>query len=352
MLSVTDYFAELYNGSVYAVAVLDQQQACIYQTPPMEDQLSCLGISLDELLTEGVLRAARVCLDERRSDALALRIANQALELSLLPYPYEQKNYLILQLRKQEVPAEQKDLMEMLHSAQQKMSSYLNEIFGAVQSTGVDTQPGKDVATGVRRILRMTNRLYELIDGSGKLRTRVPMNLADFLNKYVRACNEIDNRLRIVLDCQSTFLCAKVFPEDMEMAVSSLVSNAFRFGNGQIIITVRRQEDRIVLSVTDDGPGVQCPEKLYDVGYRTADKNGAFGLGLSLAMAKKILEMQGATLHYKRSNDTTWFSMSFQAYEPQLPQEQLANWSEAEAKSSLSLLRVEMSDIIKEMDLQ
>ena len=348
MGSATDFFVELYNGSIHAVLVLDPQQNCIYKTPAMEELLSVLYVDEKALLTAGVLRQAKSCQTDLHSDVLPAMVGNCMLELSLLPYPYEGSTYLLLQAHRKETPLEQQELLTLLRNAQGKMSGYLNEIYGTVQ--GKDGDLHQEIAGSVRRILRLTSRLYELLDGAGKLRTRAPMNLADFLNKYIRTYNEIDSRIRVTLNCAHTWLCAKVMPEDMEMALSALISNALRFGGPQIQVVATQTDDTVKISVLDSGAGVQEPERLYQIGYRTPDPRGVVGLGMSLAMAKKVLELQGATLQYIRSNGVTEFCITFKAYEME-EGEQLASWSEEDAKESLSLLRIEMSDIIKEMDL-
>lgn len=89
------------------------------------------------------------------------------------------------------------------------------------------------------------------------------------------------------------------WPTLIERAVDNLVRNALRFNpQGQPIeISAQREQDRIVLSVRDHGPGA-APEHLAQLGepFFRAPGQEAAGHGLGLAIARKAAERHGGSL--------------------------------------------------------
>ncbi|MFJ4442900.1 ATP-binding protein [Pseudomonas sp. NPDC089422] len=92
------------------------------------------------------------------------------------------------------------------------------------------------------------------------------------------------------------------WPTLIERAVDNLVRNALRFNpEGQPIeISAQREQDKIVLSVRDHGPGV-APEHLAQLGepFFRAPGQEAAGHGLGLAIARKAAERHGGSLLLK-----------------------------------------------------
>jgi len=89
------------------------------------------------------------------------------------------------------------------------------------------------------------------------------------------------------------------WPTLIERAVDNLVRNALRFNpQGQPIeISAQREQDTIVLSVRDHGPGA-APEHLAQLGepFFRAPGQEAAGHGLGLAIARKAAERHGGNL--------------------------------------------------------
>ncbi len=91
-------------------------------------------------------------------------------------------------------------------------------------------------------------------------------------------------------------LVARIDPDDLAEALGNLMENAARHARTAIAITARREGDRILLRIIDDGPGIPAA-KIDDAlkrGVRLDRGGGAAGLGL--AIVQDIAEAWGARL--------------------------------------------------------
>jgi signal transduction histidine kinase len=80
----------------------------------------------------------------------------------------------------------------------------------------------------------------------------------------------------------------------LERAAGNLVRNARRHGRGTVTVTVRREGDRALLAVADEGPGLS-PEEAAHAFERFWRGSGARaeGSGLGLAIVRSIAERHG-----------------------------------------------------------
>lgn len=89
-------------------------------------------------------------------------------------------------------------------------------------------------------------------------------------------------------------------PDALRIALSNLVDNALRHTprGGRVDVGVRRDGDRALLEVVDDGPGIPAAERerVFDRFYRRADAAESGGGGLGLAIVRGIAQRHGATV--------------------------------------------------------
>ena len=91
----------------------------------------------------------------------------------------------------------------------------------------------------------------------------------------------------------------------LRRALSNVLRNAVRYagGEGPIEITAQRERDNVIISVTDQGPGL--PEdtigRLFEPFYRpeAALNRKSGGVGLGLAIVKTCVQVCGGTVHAK-----------------------------------------------------
>jgi two-component system sensor histidine kinase KdpD len=84
----------------------------------------------------------------------------------------------------------------------------------------------------------------------------------------------------------------------LEQALITLLSNASVHGGAQKIeASIARDQDALVFSVADDGPGLAPGEeaKVFEKFYRGAGRPTG-GLGLGLSIARQLVEAQGGEI--------------------------------------------------------
>jgi len=90
---------------------------------------------------------------------------------------------------------------------------------------------------------------------------------------------------------------AAIDPSELAHAITNVVDNALKYTKGAVEIDVRRERDRVVVAVTDEGPGMTPDEArhAFDRFYRGARRD-VDGSGLGLAIARRAVERAGGAL--------------------------------------------------------
>ena len=98
----------------------------------------------------------------------------------------------------------------------------------------------------------------------------------------------------------------KLKPFAIKRALENLINNANRYGK-QILIEKKIEDNFLILSVHDDGPGID--ENLHDEVLQpftrldpSRNQNKGSGVGLGLPIAKEIAEGHGGVLRLSRSS--------------------------------------------------
>jgi PAS domain S-box-containing protein len=100
----------------------------------------------------------------------------------------------------------------------------------------------------------------------------------------------------------------------IEVVLHNLIANAQVYGQGTVRITASKHDDRIVVSVANDGPGIapdELPhvfERFYRATYGRRQRSS--GTGLGLAICKAFIEAHEGTIWAESSMDGTTISFS------------------------------------------
>ncbi|MDQ4124076.1 MAG: ATP-binding protein, partial [Actinomycetota bacterium] len=87
----------------------------------------------------------------------------------------------------------------------------------------------------------------------------------------------------------------------LDQVVTNLLTNAYRYGGPNISLSGARLNGDVILSVTDDGPGVedQLVDDLFQPFSRGSTSSTIGGSGLGLAIVKMLVEACGGEIWHE-----------------------------------------------------
>jgi signal transduction histidine kinase len=112
----------------------------------------------------------------------------------------------------------------------------------------------------------------------------------------------------------------------VELVVGNLLANAEKYSppDKPIELSVRVEGGSVIVSVRDRGPGVppEDADKIFDAFYRSESSSGVKGVGIGLAVCKRLLEAYSGQLSLcPRDGGGSDFSFTLlAASEPQVPE--------------------------------
>ena len=346
MATAEAVFCGFYSTSTQPIFVFDEQARPIYRNEAAIVLMARLHLrSETEMRTASVEREWETCVRHTRGASTIARFGDEVFSLHILPQYYQGDLFMVLRVEERARLPEEEKMLALVRNSGAKLRSYLNGIYGTAQLLGKDEGRGQELAAAVRKILRMSDHLSRLVDSEEDMRYIVPMNLSRFISEIGRAISELNPDVPLFMPPTPPDIYVAMMPEDMEIVLSNLISNAYRFGASRILVTLERADNRIDLVVADDGPGVKEPERLFEWGYRTRDVKGELGLGYALALVRQLLEQQGAVITHERVDGMTRFVISFEEIDV-TPGTKLAEWRAESIENSLSQVRIELSDIL------
>jgi signal transduction histidine kinase len=123
--------------------------------------------------------------------------------------------------------------------------------------------------------------------GSNELR---PVDVNDVIQSTVRLYGKRPGLL-VQLDLAPGAIVVQGVPSRLTQVFTNLVKNAHEAmpGGGSVLIATRRDEEAVVITVTDEGPGVPAERRstLFEP-FQTTKRQGV-GLGLGLSLSRKVL---------------------------------------------------------------
>jgi two-component system sensor histidine kinase BaeS len=165
----------------------------------------------------------------------------------------------------------------------------------------------------VMRLNRLTEDLYQLsLSDQGALSYRKdhvdPVEILkedllalnqEFKNKQInlKLINKLSNPVSIYADA-----------DRLSQLYRNLLNNSVSYtnNNGQLVISIFRKTDKLVLNFSDTEPGVTEDElpKLFDRFYRVESSRNRYygGAGLGLAICRNIVEAHNGIIHAQSSS--------------------------------------------------
>lgn len=192
---------------------------------------------------------------------------------------------------------------------------------------GENPQVARESAEKITREVELLHQMFqEMLDlsaiESGRQVARLgPSELADIAGQAV-------DQLRDQAAGRDVTITNEVRPQqwvlaDAEQARRALVNvlhNALKFAQsgGQVRLYARKVEGRVVLTVEDDGPGINPEdlERIFERFYRADRARGTAGTGLGLAIVRHIMNAHGGDAWAENRTPPASgaeFSLAFQA---------------------------------------
>ncbi len=118
--------------------------------------------------------------------------------------------------------------------------------------------------------------------------------------------------------CADAALEPEVDPIALERIVTNLVTNALKYGAPPVLVGAEAVDGRLVVTVEDNGPGVddEVRPRLFDQFTRGRNAERTQGSGLGLAIAKAYAEAHGGELEYSRGSRGARFTLALPSVPP------------------------------------
>lgn len=130
--------------------------------------------------------------------------------------------------------------------------------------------------------------------------TRIPVRaVADDVALVVRKSHP-DCRVEIVVDVPDdvTFRGER---EDLEELLCILVDNAMKWANARVELTARQHENKLVMMVGDDGPGIAEDQRAFVLQPGSRLDESTPGTGLGLSIAREIVAVYAGRIEFSHS---------------------------------------------------
>lgn len=167
----------------------------------------------------------------------------------------------------------------------------------------------KTRAEYLNTITHATKRLNNLIINILKLnklenQVYVPANTianaSEILSESILTFSEQISSKNINLNCDIDDIKLKIDENFLEIIFNNLLSNAVKFtnANGEIFVSLKTEENFIVLTVKDSGCGMNTAtgNHIFDKFYQGDTSHSSEGNGLGLALVKRVIDTIGGSI--------------------------------------------------------
>ena len=180
----------------------------------------------------------------------------------------------------------------------------------------------------LKNIKRLEVLITDLVDISRIETGELIMNMSQvdiltLIEELVSDANSTKKNSKIDIKINNN-LNEKVFvnadPDRIHQVFNNLLSNAIRYTDeGQIAISIEKNDNKVYLSVSDTGVGIETEsiERIFGRFYRTdnARSRAKNGTGLGLSIVNHIIKAHGSTVKVEsRLGEGTEFSFELEVY--------------------------------------
>jgi len=200
------------------------------------------------------------------------------------------------------------------------------------------------VQRNVKQLTRLVNQLLDFRKvESGKMRLSARYSdIESFVNEVCFPFEELAKINEIDFKVYSRIKTKYIWfdREKLEIILNNLISNAFKFvkENGKIRVSLFEEEEEILISVRDNGPGINPSDlkHIFDRFYNVEKDRNFSSSGIGLALVKRLVEMHsGSVSATSEPNENTEFVVTLPKGKAHLNSEEITENSDIDKSSSL-----------------
>ena len=227
----------------------------------------------------------------------------------------------------------------LLNSVSHDLRTPLVSIIGAATSLSVENTLREEdrkallmnVLSEAKRLDRFVQNLLDMTKlGYGAIEPhRAAVDLREIVGTVRNDLKNILKGHKVTADIEKHLPPVNVDPVLIGQVLVNVLENAAKYSpkDTSIEIAAETKEDRVLLSITDQGPGipVEDREAVFDLFYRVrAQDRQVSGTGLGLAIAKGFVEANGGSISAKTAKDGEGTRMEIML--PLADNKQIRNW--------------------------
>ena len=163
----------------------------------------------------------------------------------------------------------------------------------------------------IKSIDNSTDRLAKLVDNlldtsrmdAGLLKLeKSPTSITNLIQAVAAEATIRANRHYIVTTLEKKLPRVNIDPKRIRQVMDNLIDNAIKYSpqETEILISAKRNGRELLISVTDQGPGIPADEltNIFDRMYRIEQRlySGADGIGLGLYICQRLVETHGGRI--------------------------------------------------------
>lgn len=156
-----------------------------------------------------------------------------------------------------------------------------------------------------RRLLGLINQFLDIRKlESGTLRLHVKkQDIIGFIRNVMGAFELLTQKrgLHFSFDTELKYREMGFDPDVLDKILYNLISNAFRFADTSVAVSLSAAQDSnaVILTITDDGPGftAEIGQKIFEPFYQADDESrNVGGTGVGLSLTRELITLHGGTI--------------------------------------------------------
>ncbi|MGG6267034.1 MULTISPECIES: sensor histidine kinase [Leptolyngbya] len=173
---------------------------------------------------------------------------------------------------------------------------------GAVEEPHLRDRFFESIEDETRRLARLIHDLLDLgrLEAGATLLEQQQIDLQQLINRAVRALETRMQARQMSLHLNVAKVSLVGDPERLLQALLNILDNAIKHSkeNSQVSITGARDGQQVVITIQDQGPGIEptALPRIFEQFYTGDPSRKGNSTGLGLAIAQRIIQAHGGTI--------------------------------------------------------